>query len=346
MSARLTKITRSPRKLPLELFVVLAGVALGCSAWIDEFEVSSSSDDDLASDEVDDNDDGDGLTGLSDDLDEPTCGHIYKGPGGLEVELCRLPGKDFMMGCDPQTGDACGPDELPQHRVTMSSFFITRYEITGAQYQAFVTADPRWARGGEAAAAQCGSTYLDDWESGLHPASGSLEKPVTGVCWYAADAFCLWLGKDFFLPTEAQWEYAARGGGEGPYKIYAFGDTPGCEAAAYESCTKAPLPAREAKGASPWGVIGMAGNAWEWTADWYRTDYYCNPTESSGYGSNNCNDGYAWSNPKGSDHGTLKVLRGGSWYHPARMMRTAARQSLDPSVASDFSGLRCASSAL
>ncbi len=345
MSIRQTRnATAGPSFAPASLLLV-AGFAMGCSAWIDEFEVGELADrGDTA--EASSDDDFGGQTGLSDDIKEPTCGHIYKGPDELAVEVCSLPGGDFLMGCDPASGDSCGPDELPRHTVALSSFFITRHEITNAQFQAFVTADPRWVRGGELAASQCGSTYLDDWESGLHPASGTSDKPATGVCWYAADAFCRWLGQGFALPTEAQWEYAARGGGDTPYEVYAFGDTPSCAAAAYESCTSAALPADQAGGTSPWDVVGMAGNAWEWTADWYRTDYYCNPSEGRGYGSDSCDTGYTWSDPAGSSQGTLKVLRGGSWYHPARMMRSAARQSLDPSVASDFSGLRCASSAL
>ena len=94
--------------------------------------------------------------------------------------------------------------------------------------------------------------------------------------------------------------------------------------------------------ASPMGVYDLAGNAWEWTRDWYRSDYYCDPTVTGQFTYPNCNGAHVWRDPVGDEIGTLKGLRGGSWFHPAQLMRNAERQGLEPSMASNLIGFRCA----
>ena len=232
-----------------------------------------------------------------------------------DLPWVTIPGGVFQMGSTE--GDL---DELPVHEVDVPSFEMTRTEVTVAQYgdcvEASICGEP-------------GTGAFGNWSSG--PGCGT--QPVNMVDWSQAAAFCAWVGAR--LPSEAEWEYAARSGGQ--EITYPWGEeTPSCDYAVMdegegscgdegtmEVCSK---PA----GNTEQGLCDMAGNLHEWVRDWYHPDYTGAPT-----------DGSAWEEPAGS----YRVYRGGSFgndfpYH----LRAAFRHELDPAGSPPSVGFRCARS--
>lgn len=208
-------------------------------------------------------------------------------------DMVALPAGDFMMGDNHKRGD---DNEYPVHRVSIGRpFALSRYEVTFAQYDAFARAtrrdlpsDEGWGRG---------------------------NRPVINVSWQDAQAYVQWLsrqtGQPYRLPTEAEWEYAARAGSQ---TAYSWGNEPTLGFAVCDECgtewdgsQTAPVGTLRA---NPWGLYDMAGNASEWVADCYAPDY-----------SNAPNDGIAYENDGCGD----RVMRGGSWFDIMRLMRPAAR---------------------
>lgn len=183
----------------------------------------------------------------------------------------------------------------------------SKYEVTNAQFARFV--ETTGAHG--------------EWQG---DANGKNRHPVVNVTWHNADAYCHWAEKR--LPTEAEWEYAARGP-EG--RTYPWGNTWDASRArlkgSSESDGTAPVGSFPS-GASPFGVLDLAGNVWEWTADWYDSAYYRkSPLD----------------NPKGPANGTNRVLRGGSWGSVSpKMVRSTNRLSYRPGSRNDVFGFRCA----
>lgn len=242
-------------------------------------------------------------------------------PAVLESETVLIPAGKFLMGNDR------GPlDEQPARSVYLDAFRIDQYEVTFAQYYAFVEAtghrEPRLAG------------YLAVDSSKMH----LLMQPrnaVTGVSWFDADDYCKWREKR--LPTEAEWEKAARGPQEGtwPWGNDEFATLANLAGQADGYPFLAPVDAFP-QDRSPYGVVGMAGNAMEWTADWYQEDYYrtAPPRNPRGPGQ----EGYRM----GPDRVGFRVIRGGSWNDSIKRAGAAIRFRAYPEYRDVTIGFRCA----
>jgi formylglycine-generating enzyme required for sulfatase activity/serine/threonine protein kinase len=235
------------------------------------------------------------------------------------MTMVYVPAGEFSMGSTNADSDAYD-DEKPQHTVTLDAFWIDKTEVTNAQYGECVEA-------GACPAPSQSSSYT---RSSYYGNSSFDDYPVLFVGWNQASDYCRWVGAR--LPTEAEWEKAARGT-DG--RKYPWGNgVPDCNEANYwgkedgcvgDTSQVGSYPA----GASPYGALDMAGNVWEWVADWYDSDYYA---ISPGR------------NPRGPDSGSTRVLRGGSWFSIQRHVRAAYRRSYVPSYAYHHVGIRCARS--
>jgi formylglycine-generating enzyme required for sulfatase activity len=218
----------------------------------------------------------------------------------------------FTMGCDPANGSACRDDEKPAHTVTLAAFAIDATEVTQAQYY-------ECARAGACRQPACDFEPCDDQKRAKFP--------VVCVDRVDAEAYCHFRGAR--LPSEAEWEKAARGGDE---RIYPWGDDPlDCDHANMAGCpTNGTLPVGSlAKGASSFGALDMAGNVVEWVEDAYDPGFYAmSPT----------ND------PTGPRGGTRFGGRGGGWRSTAEWQRTTQRDVYEPEYLKDSLGFRCASS--
>jgi formylglycine-generating enzyme required for sulfatase activity len=206
-------------------------------------------------------------------------------------------------------------DERPMHQVRLSAFPIDLHEVTTEQYAAFL------ASGGREAPWQWAQVDLT-----LHG-----DRPVIGVNWHDADAYCRWKGKR--LPTEAEWEKAARGTDGRPYP---WGNQePNKNLANFAlgarfSYSQVLMPVRSYEpGRSPAGLYQMAGNVWEWVQDWYGGSYYQTSPDRD---------------PQGPEQGQFKVVRGGSWSDLPKYLLTYGRFKLLPETRNSYTGFRCAKS--
>ena len=276
-----------------------------------------------------------GLHGTCDDMSGEavcTCDDGWGGPGcSVEVvglEWVAIPGGTFMMGSD--SGSSI---EQPVHQVTVPSFEMNRTEVTVTQYQACVDDGV--------------CTEPDDYTVSSYCNWGQVgreDHPVNCVDWFQAVDFCTWVGGR--LPSEAEWEYAARGGGQGI--TYPWGnDSPSCTYAVMDEggrgcgMDRTWAVCSKTAGNTTQGLCDMAGNVWEWVQDWYHGSYDCDANP----GATNCgsggiapSDGSAWETPSGSD----RVGRGGGFDDDAAGLRAAGRGSAGPSVRSGSVGFRCA----
>jgi formylglycine-generating enzyme required for sulfatase activity len=237
---------------------------------------------------------------------------VAKSRGYLEAShfndtvMIQVPAGEFTIGSPSGQGDK---DEHPAHRVYIGAFWLARTEVTFAQYDAFCQATNRPLPNDEG------------W--------GRSSRPVINVSWEDAGAYCRWLaqqtGLPFRLPSEAEWEKAAR-------EHYPWGSTPPGTGSAN---MKGPLDgyaftapvASFPAGASPYGHLDLAGNVWEWTADWYDADYY---RRSPGR------------DPRGPASGTERSVRGGSWANGPDLIRSANRSSERPDRSLNLLGFRVA----
>ncbi|HJS67745.1 MAG TPA: SUMF1/EgtB/PvdO family nonheme iron enzyme [Nitrospiraceae bacterium] len=226
----------------------------------------------------------------------------------LDQSMVLVPAGEFTMGS--LRGD---PDEQPVHKVYVGAFFMDKHHVTVSQYARFLEA-----------------THHDsppEWTIMNKPTNR--DRPIANVDWAEADDFCRWAGKR--LPTEAEWEKAARGtdgriypwGNEPPTKFHA---NSGKEVWSNHSAL-VPVGTLEG-GKSPYGIYDMAGNVWEWVSDWYASDYYASSPSQ---------------NPSGPRKGSHKVVRGGAWgSNGITDLRSSDRETHVPSFRGFGTGFRCA----
>jgi formylglycine-generating enzyme required for sulfatase activity len=252
--------------------------------------------------------------------------------------MVLIPEGTYTMGStDPDITETA-----PPHRVHVDAFYMDIYEVTNEQFARFLNALKEQGRLTEQKRKEWVVIRTDlfsqerkDWwpteilyEDGLYRAFPNFERhPVNSVSWFAAQAYCQWAGKR--LPTEAEWEWAARGGLEG--KRYPWGNaipTMGVIFGRVWTDNQAPVPTEPVGNYHPngYGLYDMAGNVWEWCYDWYDPNYYKRSPED---------------NPRGPSEGTLKVLRGGSWFNGPIFLRVALRNFGDPYALQDAVGFRC-----
>jgi formylglycine-generating enzyme required for sulfatase activity len=262
--------------------------------------------------------------------------HLFApAPTVAPMEMVHVPAGEFTMGSTDAEVDSalalCNEvkdcerswfeNEQPQHTVYLDAFYIDKTEVTNAQYRKCVEAG--------ACDAPWNTIYYDKADYAQHP--------VVFVGWNDADAYCQWEGKR--LPTEAEWEKAARGTDGWTYP---WGNT--FDGSRLNFCDRnCKLDQRDSDaddgyaqtapvgsypdGASPYGALDMAGNVWEWVADWYDNGYYASSPES---------------NPGGPGAGDVRMVRGGSWGADAAYVRAADRDSAPPDGMHQSVGFRCA----
>ena len=218
------------------------------------------------------------------------------------IEMVFVLGGTFTMGCTAEQGSDCSDWERPAHQVTLRSYNIGKYEVTQAQWEAVMGSNPSSPKG-----------------SNL---------PVNNVSWNDAQEFISKLntqtGGRYRLPTEAEWEYAARGGNRSQNNKYS-GNNNASVVAWYDETSGSGIKAVGTKQANELGIFDMSGNVWEWCNDWYG-EYT------------------TIANPQGPSSGSYRVIRGGSWFDTARYVRVSARFISTPSNRNTFYGLRLASS--
>lgn len=260
-----------------------------------------------------------GMVEPASSMDRQVPSSVEAGRGLDGAPMVLIPAGPFTMGSHDGL-----PNERPEHTVTLNAYYIDRYEVTLSRYRKFLEegkhdSPPTWD---DEAAATVG------------------DRPAIGMRWNSAVAYCRWAGKR--LPTEAEWEKAARGT-DG--RRYPWGDMqPFVDMANYnrgmwvsEAITLVAVTSGlegmsvrhglKEGGRSPFGVFHMAGNAAEWVADWYERDYY---HKSPGR------------NPPGPAIGEKRVLRGGSWTDVPSALRVTARFSAEPDFEDRTVGFRCA----
>ncbi len=242
-------------------------------------------------------------------------------------EMVRIPAGPFRMGSDKKTDKNAYLVEMPQRSVYLDAYDIDKYEVTTVQYLKFVLATNR--------------NPQVDWKfDGGNFQDTMIAHPIMHVTWYEADEYCKWAGKR--LPTEAEWEKAARG--EADARIYPWGNEMAGLSRANYGRTGLSGPVRDRperlllyppiisvfkydNSVSPYGLFQMAGNVAEWVADWYDKDYYKTAPDK---------------NPKGPDKGTQKAFRGGGWIDSTPSVRVSQRNGTDPKTSMNWMGVRCA----
>lgn len=230
-----------------------------------------------------------------------------------------------------QYDNTCGlwwfEDEYPDNLIYLKTYWIDLFEVTNEKYLEFVKqTGHRPALDASCETPNCQKGNL--WRGNSFP-ERIRDQPVTQVNWYDADAYCKWRGKR--LPTEAEWEKAARGPGGNKYP---WGNSSPKGRATYSRKWRGVYTMTDvgsySTGVSVYGVFDMAGNAWEWVSDWYGRKHYSY---------------IAKENPQGPAEGELKVVRGGSWVNYPDTLRSAGRRWSRPEVLFNDTGFRCAKDA-
>jgi sulfatase modifying factor 1 len=212
-----------------------------------------------------------------------------------EPRLVVIPTGWFWMG-----SESGQENERPVHRVWIDSFYLAACQVTNAEYIRFL----------DATASEVPPLWNDP--NFNHP-----EQPVVAISWFDAVKYCEWLssmgGRKYRLPTEAEWERAARGGVEGG--LFPWGDGPPESLPNYAQRWKTGPEAVARSAPNGFGLYDICQNVHEWCSDWYQPDYYANSPER---------------NPRGPETGERRASRGGSWRHHIKVTRCAARSSIPP----------------
>ena len=241
-------------------------------------------------------------------------------------EMVLIPAGPFLMGSDKKIDRNAYLAELPQRKIYLDAYEIDKFEVTTVQFLKFVLAKDL--------------PPLIDWQyDGGNFQETMVNHPVMHVSWDDADAYCRWAGKR--LPTEAEWEKAARGD-DG--RIYPWGNQMAGLSRSNYGRTGLSGPVRDRperlllyppiisvdkydNAVSPYGIFQMSGNVAEWVADWYDPKYYASAPDR---------------NPKGPENGTQRSFRGGGWIDSTPSVRAAQRNGTDPSTKMNWMGFRCA----
>jgi formylglycine-generating enzyme required for sulfatase activity len=209
----------------------------------------------------------------------------------------------FVKGGTFRMGSRKEKDEKPIHSVTVDDFYISKYEVTQKEWRAIMGTNP---------------SHFKDCDN----------CPVERVSWNDVQEYIKKLnaktGKNYRLPTEAEWEYAARGGNKSKGYTYSGSNTIGNVAWYYKNSDSKTHPVGQ-KSSNELGIYDMSGNVWEWCSDWYGSDYYKNSSSN---------------NPKGANSGTSRVLRGGAWNSLPAFCRIANRYDYTPTYRKYFIGFR------
>lgn len=280
------------------------------------------------------------------------------------MEMVYVPSGNFLMGSSDEQLDKAMHDceemngaendcprhiyarlEQPQHNVVLDAFWIDKTEVTNSQFCKFLNNMGNQTTNGikwfEPGAGHRGVTYgyIQEIDGIFTPKVGYENHPVIEVSWYGANAYCKWIGGR--LPTEAEWEYAAKGTSN---NVYPWGNKFNGKIVNYRDSTfdfdNFGKDTRFSDGNSKWAPVGsypdgaswcvaldLGGNVHEWVDDWYADDYYSNSLEE---------------NPQGPDNGELKIGKGGSWYDPSWHVRCSYRKILTPSsTRMHWIGFRC-----
>ncbi|MDY4861920.1 MAG: formylglycine-generating enzyme family protein [Candidatus Onthomorpha sp.] len=224
---------------------------------------------------------------------------------GVEFKMIKVDGGTFSMGATSEQGSDAFSWEKPVHSVTLSDYYIGETEVTQKLWVAVMGSNPSRFKGDN-------------------------QRPVERVSWYDCQEFIEKLnsltGKKFRLPTEAEWEYAARGGKYSRGYKYS-GSNNADEVAWYNNNSRGETHSVKTKKANELGLYDMSGNVWEWCNDWYDDNYYRNSPQT---------------NPTGPSRGENCVLRGGSWLPNVRSVRVSNRRDSSPYYRDDIRGLRLA----
>ncbi len=248
-------------------------------------------------------------------MTSPYLGKFYAVKGTRGGPMAYIPAGEFQMGCNDVADPQCGADESPSHRVYLDAYYIDKHDVTVAEYRDCVTT------GGCKQPASSGECNWGKPDRETHP--------INCVDWNGALTYCTWARKR--LPTEAEWEKAARGT-DG--RVYPWGNAmPSCDYAVlqegWKGCgigTAWPVCSKPS-GNSPYGLCDMAGNVGQWVKDWYEDGYYKTSPER---------------NPQGPDYGYVVGVRGGSWADNPSALRSSGRNGSGPGDVLETVGFRCA----
>lgn len=257
---------------------------------------------------------------VPDDVDVPT-------------DMIFIPAGEFRMGSND---DEANEDEQPVHTVFLEAFLMDKHPVTNSEFQKFINTNPQWHKPGlfqdHIPINYHDGAYLKDWQDNIYPASKG-DHPVVHVSWFAAMAYAQWVGKR--LPTEAEWEKAARGRLDG--KKYPLGDTLDSDV----SGSVYNLDDTTSVGLSPvngYGLYDMSGNVWEWCLDAYDADFYVSSPHTNPFSGSNSVE---WVVNNFRNVKVSRVLRGGPWDVDSQGARVSHRFRSNPADSLPTFGFRC-----